>query len=114
LTGVMHAATEAWYCLILGSAAAVPALATGWFEYTRLDERLVNLGSRHMILMCIVWMLYLAALFSRTQHRVLAENSGFTTYVLSTIGFFTMIVGGWHGGHLVYQFGAGSVADSRH
>jgi len=113
LTGVVHASIQAWYCLILGSVVAVPAIATGWFEYTKLDERLVKLGSRHMILMCIVWMLYLAALFSRTHH-MLVESSGITTYILSATGFFTMIVGSWNGGQLVYKYGAGRVSDQSH
>jgi len=111
LVGVTHVPTEAWYCLILGSVAAVLAIATGWYEYTRLDKQLVKLGSRHMILMCTVWVLYLAALFSRTQHRVLVENPSITTYVLSAAGFFTMLVGTWNGGHLVYRYGAGRVPD---
>jgi len=109
--GVMHASTEAWYCLILGSVAAVPAILTGWLEYTKLDERLVKLGSRHMMLMCIAWVIYLAALFTRTQHRMLVNDPSITTYILSFIGFLTMIVGGWNGGQLVYGHGAGRLSD---
>jgi len=112
LTGVMHVSTQAWYCLILGSVAAVLAMATGWLDYTKLDERIVKVGTRHMILMCIVWVLYLAALFSRTQHRVLVDNPGIATYLLSAAGFFTLIIGAWNGGQLVYRYGAGSVPDS--
>ena len=112
LIDVMHASTEAWYCLILGSIAAVPAMATGWYEYTKLNERTIKLGSRHMMLMCIVWVLYLAALFSRTHHRVLIDDPGITTYILSALGFLAMTVGGWMGGQLVYRYGAGAMSGS--
>jgi len=112
LAGVMHVSTEAWYCLILGSVAAVPAIATGWFDYTALDKQVVKVGTRHMILMCTVWVLYLAALFTRTQHRVLVENPGVATYILSVTGLLTLIVGAWNGGQLVYRYGAGRVPDS--
>jgi uncharacterized membrane protein len=112
LIDMVHASTEAWYCLILGSVMAVPAMATGWFEYTKLDERIVKLGSRHMILMGVVWVLYLAALFARTRHRELIEEPGCTTYVFSIIAFFTMMIGGWIGGQLVYRHGAGAMSNS--
>ena len=108
LIDAIHASTPAWYCLILGSVSAVPAMATGWLEYTTLDAALVKLSSRHMILMCVVWTLYLAALFSRTHHRVLIEAPGLISYGFSAFGFFIMLLGGWHGGQLVYKYGAGS------
>jgi len=112
VTGVTHAFTQAWYCLILGVVMAVPAMATGWFEYTRLNERAVKTGARHMMLMCIVWVLYLAALFSRTQHGALVENPVLITYARSAAGFLTMTVGAWYGGQLVYRHGAGGVSGS--
>ena len=107
LAGMLQPAHFAWYCHVLGSVMAVPAMVTGWLEFAKLEEPLVTPGSRHMMLMSIAWICYLIALFSRTQHLMPTPAISFTSYTFSALGFLSIMWGGWLGGQLVYRYGAG-------
>lgn len=109
LCGTSQSTHLAWYCHILGSAMAMPAMLSGWLEYATLEESLVTSGSRHMMLMCVAWVFYLAALFSRTRHLMPAPQVSLMSYIFSICGLLSMIWGGWRGGELVYRYGAGRI-----
>ena len=109
LAGIQQASLAAWYCLALASIAALPAMATGLFEFTTLEEPIASLGIRHMMLMSASWLLYLAAFMSRTAHMLLVDHLPGISYFFSIAGFLVMAWGGWCGGQLVYAHGAGYV-----
>lgn len=106
ITGIVGAGSFSWYCLILGSTVALPVMATGWYEYSKLPATLHGLASRHMSLMTLAWVAYVVALILRTQHATLITPT-WVSYTCSVMGLLFVLAGAWHGGELVYAHGAG-------
>lgn len=92
-----------------GCVMALPALAAGLYELTRIPTgspamRTVYL---HMGAMLTAFVLYLASLLLRARHFQL-HHPGNASLVLDIAGFLSLLAGGWLGGRLVYHFGIGT------
>jgi uncharacterized membrane protein len=105
LLHVYDGATFAWYCLIVTTIAALPAMATGMVELTRLESSAQAVANRHMLLMCSTWTLYLVSMLTRLSNQ--SHRPDLLSVSCSLIGLVLMIVGGWFGAKLVYEHGAG-------
>lgn len=111
LTGRPELWTLAFGCLVLGCAAALPALATGLLDFAALEKEGAETAALwHMGLMSGCLLLYGASAAlrggagepSRPAFAVAAELAGLACLSL----------GGWLGGQLVYAHGAGVGVES--
>jgi uncharacterized membrane protein len=97
-----------YWCLALGLAAALPAIATGLIEFLalRADDPALDTATAHMMAMACA-----AALFGASW--VLRAKAGAaiapTAWALgfSFLGAAVLAAGGWLGGTLVYRYGIG-------
>jgi uncharacterized membrane protein len=96
-----------WWCLVVGQGAAVPAMAAGLADFVRLPEPAVPTALRHVGLMGAAWTMELIALLKRSSGFVVTPQSSGISMAAALAGFLLMAVGAWHGGQLVYRFGAG-------
>jgi nitrite reductase/ring-hydroxylating ferredoxin subunit len=87
--------------LAVGLCGVLPALATGWTDWSTLHEQQKRVGLVHAASNVAATSLYLASLVSRrTGHRT-------TGKVLGWAGFATAGLGSYVGGHLAYRQAAG-------
>ena len=107
LAGVDQAWAMAWWCLAVGLGAALPAMAAGLADFRLLAEPAVSTALRHMMLMGSAWTVELIALLARSQGLGPSASPSPLPVALSVAGFLLMAAGAWHGGQLVYRFGAG-------
>ncbi|MFW6051613.1 MAG: DUF2231 domain-containing protein [Myxococcota bacterium] len=103
---------EAWWtigygCLLLGNLAAVLAVATGLADYARLARHTARVANRHLGWMLAAVALYFTSLILRGGVGVPADTARIAAPVISAIGAGALAVGGWYGGHLVYDHGVG-------
>ena len=107
LAGLTQAWPLAWWCLVIGLAAAIPAMLAGLADFRALAEPAVPTGLRHMGLMGGAWTMELIALMTRSEGLAPAPRPDPLSMAAALAGFLLMAVGAWHGGQLVYRFGAG-------
>lgn len=107
LLGIDRVWSFGWWCLIVGLGAAVPAMAAGLADFARLPERAVPTALRHMGLMGAAWTMELIALLTRSEGLAAAPEPASMSIAAALSGFILLGVGAWHGGQLVYRFGAG-------
>ncbi len=107
VTGFERVWVEAALLLGVGLVTALPAALAGLIDFAALPEKSVRAGTLHMMLMATAWLLYLAAMLSRSKGWALAGAVEWVPVCLSVLGFLVMAVGGYYGGELVYRFGAG-------
>jgi uncharacterized membrane protein len=107
VAGIEAAWPIGWLCLAGGSAAALPAMAVGLIDYGALKETAVPTATRHMTLMSLAWLTYLAALVLRSDGLTAETAPDRAAMAVGLAGFGLLAVGAWHGGQLVYRMGAG-------
>lgn len=105
--------TDAWNytapLLLVGLLVAIPAMGAGFFDLIRItDEPTGALANQHMYLMCGAWTIYLAALLTRLDQKVLIEDPALLPIILSGSGLIILAAGGWLGGQLIYHHGIGT------
>lgn len=90
--------------MVIGTLAALAAMATGLIEFVRIEAGSPALrdANRHMLLVMAAWMLYATSLFLRLQDMALAAP-GAAALATSIAGFLCLGAAGWMGGKLVYQ-----------
>jgi uncharacterized membrane protein len=113
--------TSAYHCLLVGWLAGVIAVLSGTWDAVRQltgpdairDNTLLTWVNLHAFSNIASLVVYGQALLQRRRHPALltdAERRG--GYLrLHLIGALLMLVGGWLGGYLVYQFGLGVRAE---
>src|SRR5689334_18930284 len=74
LVGVGQAWPFGWWCLVVGLAAALPAMAAGLADFARLAEAAVPVALRHMGLMGGAWTMELLALLTRSEGLAVARQ----------------------------------------
>jgi len=94
--------------LVVGTATAIAAMATGMVELLKVggDHHATRDLNRHMLLAMATWSLYAASLFLRLQGITLIRPDALGLG-LSVAGFICLCVTGWLGGTLVYGHGLG-------
>lgn len=105
--GVAAAWPLAWFAIAGGTAAALVTMTAGLVDYADLRENAVPTALRHMALMGLAWLLYAAAFLLRSDRFSPAAEPSLTAMILGWAGFAALAAGAWHGGQLVYRFGAG-------
>ena len=90
-----------------GLAMGLVAMGAGLFDFTKLDQAVVPHAVRHMTVMGIAWLGYAIALYLRRDAFSGGATFGSATVALSLLSALCLSVGGWLGGRLVYNFGAG-------
>ena len=94
-----------------GLVMALPAMVAGLLELRTIDERseALRVATWHLIVMTGVWLCFLIALLLSTSSQTIMNP--WTAQLVATasaiIGFLLMVVGGWLGGRLVYEFRIG-------
>ncbi|MFW5875642.1 MAG: DUF2231 domain-containing protein [Myxococcota bacterium] len=99
--------TIAYGCLLLGNLTAVVAVATGLADYAALTEHTARVANRHLGWMLAAVALYLTSLLWRGGPAVPSGAAHIGAPVISALGAILLAVGGWYGGHLVYDHGVG-------
>lgn len=96
-----------FYAHACGDLAGAAAILTGLFEFTTIarTRRAQEVAVMHMLVMCSAWLIFLVSLAART-YPPRAPSTIWPT-AIAAAGWFTMAVGGWLGGRLVYRFGVG-------
>lgn len=110
-------AQSAYHCLIFGWFAGIIAVLSGTWDAIRQltgpdairDNLLTNLVNLHAISTIAALLVYgRALLLLRRNPAVLDDVQMRRSYVrLHIIGAALLLIGGWLGGYLVYQFGLG-------
>jgi uncharacterized membrane protein len=98
----------AGWLLVIGTATALAAMATGFMEFVKLaveDPRAKHV-TRHMVLVLCAWLAYAGSLVLRVDHAAL-QAPGVAAIVASVVGFALLCAAGWLGGQLVYREGLG-------
>jgi uncharacterized membrane protein len=103
-----------YWCLALGLAAALPAIATGLVEFFALpaDGPAVETATAHMMAMASATALFGASWVLRAKTGA-AEAPGAWALGLSLTGAGVLAAGGWLGGTLVYRHGVGREIERR-
>ena len=108
--------TAAYHCLWLGILLLLPAVATGTYEAARhlfLDDSPRNdaLGwiNAHALAGIATLVVYWQAWQIRRRNPAVLDTAASKGNYLRWLGlgFALLVVGGWLGGHLVYQLGVG-------
>lgn len=99
--------TIAYGCLLLGNLAAIGAVATGLADYASLAEHTTKVANRHLGWMLAAVALYLTSLLWRGGPAVPSGTARLAAPLISAVGAALLAVGGWYGGHLVYDHGVG-------
>jgi uncharacterized membrane protein len=95
--------------MALGVAAGVAAATAGAADYAAIsrDNPALTTATRHMFLMGSAVSLYSVAMLVRGGPSPPTDLSRIATLVLEAAGLVLLVVGGWHGGHLVFHHGIG-------
>lgn len=103
-----------YWCLALGLAAALPAIATGLLEFFAIPagEPAIDAATAHMMAMVSATAIFGASWVVRAKTGAAVAP---TTWALSLafIGAAVLVAGGWLGGTLVYRHGIGREDDRR-
>jgi uncharacterized membrane protein len=59
----------------------------------------------HMMIMATVWVCFLVALMASMSTTLDHSAVQISEVVCAGVGFLLMVVGGWFGGRLIYEFG---------
>jgi uncharacterized membrane protein len=96
--------------LIIGTAIAIAAMATGLLELRKINgaEQASRTAEIHMQFVLAAWMLYGLSLLLRWMGNGNGAPST-VSIVLSALGLVTLATAGWYGGKLVYEHGIGRV-----
>lgn len=99
----------AFWSLALGTAATLPAVATGLLDYTRLPEDSPEAKGalRHMYMALGSVACYGTSLFLRGGPRVGSPGEELTAIALAYLGLGLLALTGWLGGELVFRHGVG-------
>ena len=90
-----------------GLAAAVIAMLAGMVDLMRLDEDVVPHATRHMVAVMLACLGYGIALYLRRDSLLSGAPIGTPAIFASIASSGLLAFGGWLGGRLVYDFGAG-------
>ena len=107
LFGIAEAWPIGWLCLGVGLAAAVPTMIAGLLDFGALEEIAVPVAMRHMALMSMAWLTYLAAFVMRSDGFAVQAAPDLISMAIGLAGFGLLAPGAWHGGQLVYGLGVG-------
>jgi len=93
----------ALYCLGGGLAGAIPALVTGWIDYSLVEEpQAARVAKFHLIINLVVLPLIAVSIWLRIVEA--APPYPILPVVLSFIGVFLVGISGWLGGELVSRY----------
>lgn len=107
--------SAAYHCLRLGTLFLLPAIGAGimdaaryWLGQERRDDVLLWLNL-HAIFGALLLIVYWQAWqIRRRTHDILLNRNNRRGYLTRLcIGCILLILSGWIGGHMVYQFGVG-------
>jgi uncharacterized membrane protein len=90
-----------------GLAGGLLAMGAGFVDYIRLDEAVIPHATRHMMVVGLAWLGYGIALYLRRDSLFASAPIEMTTVAVSIVSALVLAFGGWLGGRLVYNFGAG-------
>lgn len=90
-----------------GLAGGLLAMMAGFIDFIRLDEGVVPHATRHMMVVGVAWLGYGIALYLRRESLAGNAPIEMLTIAISLASALLLAFGGWLGGRLVYNFGAG-------
>lgn len=90
-----------------GLAGGLLAMGAGFVDFIRLEEEVIPHATRHMMVVGLAWLGYGIALYLRRDSLWANAAIGIATVAVSLASALALAVGGWLGGRLVYNFGAG-------
>jgi len=100
------AASGWWLALVVGVIASVPTAAAGFFDWLRIpaESPAKRVGVLHLLAVVTADLLMLAALLVGHDGYV-DETVETVPLVLTLAGMGVLLVGGWLGGSLVFEYG---------
>lgn len=99
----------AFWTLIAGLAAAVPAAVSGFVEYFSLDSKgaAFQRATNHMLIMLTAVMLFAGTAVAQGGPSAVSGNRAMLAIGLGVLGALCLGIGGWHGGEMVFGQGVG-------
>jgi uncharacterized membrane protein len=96
-----------FYAILVGLVVAVPTVATGLADWSGIkrDRPAWKIGLLHMLLNIAVVLLQIVNLALRWGGQDQAEAVGTTPLLLSALATLGLLVSGYLGGRLVYDYG---------
>ena len=90
-----------------GLIVAIIAMLTGALELRSIDSssNAMRVAVWHMMTMATVWNCFLLVLMLSISTALDHATAQIAAAVCAAVGFLLMVVGGWFGGRLVYEFG---------
>ena len=100
----------AFWSITVGLIFAVLAVFAGIMDYVKIPQGgpAEQTAMRHMMIMIVAVLLYTGSFMVRYREVVVTGNMLVIAVALSVAGLIVLLVGGWHGGELVYRHGVGS------
>jgi uncharacterized membrane protein len=96
-----------WYCILLGAIAAVPSAAAGLAELIDIPSNTTpfRLGVTHMTLNLLLLLGYVIQLVVRDKGAPVVSTG---VFVFNLIEFVVLLISGYLGGRMAYEFRIGS------
>ena len=100
----------AYWTLVVGMVSAVPAIVTGFLEFIVIpaNHPVLKKGMAHLSVMIVASGLFFASLAVRSGTSPDDASKFWIAVALSGIGALVLMIGGWLGGDLVFQYGVGT------
>lgn len=101
----------AFWSISVGLIFAIAALFTGIMDYIKIPQGgpAERAAIRHMMFMVAAIALYAGSFMVRYREPVMTGGLLIIAVALSAAGLILLLIGGWHGGELVFRHGAGSI-----
>lgn len=101
----------AFWSISVGLLFAIAALFTGIMDYIKIPQGgpAERTAIRHMMIMIAAVVLYAGSFMARYREPVMTGSLLVIAVSLSAAGLILLLIGGWHGGELVYRHGIGSI-----
>ena len=99
-----------FWSIAAGLGAALPAMATGLFDYAAIPEKqrlAERAATRHMLAMLCATALFTGSLIVRVGADTIGSLKMIVAVILSAVGLAMLLIGGWLGGELVFRHGIG-------
>jgi len=93
-----------------GLGGGLLAMGAGFVDFMRLDEAIIPHATRHMMVAGFAWLGYAIAFYLRRDALWGTAAIEMPTIATSVASSLLLALGGWLGGRLVYNFGAGVAA----
>jgi uncharacterized membrane protein len=96
--------------ILVSLVVAILTLITGLIDYVKVPQGAAEgVALRHMVAVLTATALFAGSFFVRFADPILSGNRLLFALGFSLLGVVFLLIGGWYGGELVYQYDVGKM-----